>query len=207
MTANKQNYHHGDVPQALMDAALLRIKSDGVEKLSLRALARDIGVSQSAPYRHFKDKTELLIKLACSGFYKLSQCGKDDPLTDNPLENLVTVGVSYINFAIDNPEQYQLMFGSKIEDRREHQDLHEAGQAAFAVIVAQTTEGVESGYLMDEDPWLLARCCWAKVHGLASLAIDGFFSHLEEDLNAFYKKQVALCIRGIAKKPQEMNPG
>lgn len=201
MTANKQNYHHGDVPQALMAAALKRIKSDGVEKLSLRAIARDIGVSQAAPYRHFKDKTELLVKLACEGFYKLSKYDQDKYQGDDPLENLVNVGIGYIHFAIENPEQYQLMFGSKIDDRNEHEELVEAGQTAFAVIIEQTTKGVETGFLLPQDPLILAKCCWAKVHGLASLAIDGFLNKIEGDIDDFLRQQVVFCIRGIAKSP------
>lgn len=204
MTANKQNYHHGDVPRALMDAALVRIKNDGVEKLSLRAIARDIGVSQSAPYRHFKDKTELLVKLACEGFEKLADIDAIDISDDNVLNNLVTIGCCYIKFARENPETYKLMFGSKIEDRNSHEALHEAGQKAFSVIVNEVTKGVETGYLLDQEPLTLARCCWSKVHGLACLAIDGFFNNIEVSISDFLAQQVTFCVRGIAKKPEEI---
>jgi AcrR family transcriptional regulator len=205
MTSDKSNhYHHGDVPCALMAAALVRIKRDGVEKLSLRALARDIGVSQTAPYRHFKDKTCLLVELARSGFakltqYKLACCGDEVNL-----ENMVVFAMSYVYFAKEFPEQYKLMFGSKIEKRCEHPDLMASSHEAFTVILDQVTRGIERGFLIDEDPIYLAKFCWAHVHGLASLLIDGFFDDLPMDFDDFLRQQITYNIRGIAKDPNSI---
>jgi AcrR family transcriptional regulator len=209
MTAAKQNYHHGDVPQALMDAALSRIKQDGVEKLSLRAIARDIGVSQSAPYRHFKDKNALLAQLACDGFYQLANCKEKSELGENPLENLITIGLAYFDYAVNHPQHYMLMFGSKIEQRHEQDGLKEAGEAAFGVICAEIQNGVDSGLLIAHDPYILAKSFWAKLHGLSSLAIDGFFDKIGEDSGeaefaAFLQTQIKLSIRGLALNPQNV---
>ena len=206
MSAEKQNYHHGDVPQALLNAALERIKQDGVEKLSLRAIARDIGVSQTAPYRHFKDKNALLVKLAIDGFEQLAQC-KQAPEGDDVFANLIDIGIAYIEYAVEHPQHYQLMFGSKIEQRNQQLELKEAGQAAFAVIRTQTIKGMELGVFVDLEPQILAKCVWSKLHGLASLAIDGFFDSkdLPLELEPYLRLQIALTIRGLLKTPLDLD--
>jgi len=201
MTQDKNNhYHHGDVPSALMSAALVRIKQDGVEKLSLRALARDIGVSQTAPYRHFKDKRCLLVELARSGFSELASRQQQATPTEFNLKALIAVGMAYLQFAKEFPEQYKLMFGTKIENRCEHEGLMASSMKSFEVILNLAIKGVECGFLIDKDPGHLARCLWSNVHGLASLLIDDFYSNLEIDLDDFLKQQIAFNIRGISKE-------
>ncbi len=199
MTENKIQYHHGDLPTALIEAALKRIALVGVEKLSLRAVARDIGVSQTAPYRHFKDKTHLLVAIARQGFEMLESqkrlaCNQSDPVNE-----LINGGIRYVNFAITHPERYKLMFGSKIENRCEFEDLMTAGKAAFAVIVNRVERGVAEGILVEEDPQILAKNCWTTVHGISSLYIDGYFNDLGYKLEDFLRKEVTLCIRGMLK--------
>ena len=201
MTQDKNNhYHHGDVPSALMSAALVRIKQDGVEKLSLRALARDIGVSQTAPYRHFKDKRCLLVELARSGFSELASRQQQATPTEFNLKALIAVGMAYLEFAKEFPEQYKLMFGTKIENRCEHEGLMASSMKSFEVILNLAIKGVECGFLIDRDPAHLARCLWSNVHGLASLLIDDFYSNLEIDIDDFLKQQIAFNIRGISKE-------
>ncbi len=201
MASDKNKYHHGDVPQALMEAALVRIKKDGVEKLSLRALARDIGVSQTAPYRHFKDKTQLLVKLACDGFHELAnktdQASQGLPCTDA----IMATGKAYVSFAQEHPEQYKLMFGSKIESCGTHPELVEASQRSFAVLINHVNKGMDDGTLAQVDPILLAASCWAKVHGIASLLIDGFYENkLPCSFESFLEQQLDFNTYGIAKK-------
>ena len=201
---DKNQYHHGDVPSALMQAALLRIKNEGVDKLSLRALARDIGVSQTAPYRHFKDKNHLLVMLACKGFLELARRKPRLYETRDLFHSLVEAGMEYVYFAKEHPEQYKLMFGSKIENRSEHPQLMEAGGAAFQVIVDYTLQGVETGVFIENDPEILAKACWTTVHGIASLAIDDFFDELPGEFDVFIREQLTLCIRGFAKHPKPL---
>lgn len=200
MSQNKK-YHHGDVPRALMEAALHSIREHGVERLSLRAIARDVGISQTAPYRHFKDKTDLLVKLAAEGFYKLAE--RKTKIRTQPYseENLIAIGIGYVQFAKEHPEQYKLMFGSSIENRRDYKELMDASHTAFACILDQVKEGVEAGFLVDMDPEVLAKSCWTTVHGIASLLIDGFFDNIEYDFNEFLRQQVTFNVRGISKRP------
>ncbi len=204
MSDNKTQYHHGDVPSALMQAALLHIKNEGVEKLSLRALARDIGVSQTAPYRHFKDKNHLLVVLACKGFRQLA-CLKSQQPSPLAFIALIEAGMSYVYFAMEHPEQYKLMFGSKIKQRRDYPELMEAGGAAFQVISSYVVKGMEAGVFINKDPEVLARSCWTTVHGLASLGIDEYFEHIPGEFDDFLREQVSLCIRGFMKDPAQLD--
>ena len=202
MNEPNKKYHHGDVPRALMDAALVSIRENGVERLSLRALARDVGISQTAPYRHFKDKTHLLVKLASEGFYTLAAQKRSTRTTPYSQENLIDVGIAYVQFAKNHPEQYKLMFGSSIEHRRDYPELMDASHTAFQCIFEHVEEGINAGFLVDRDPEILAKSCWTTVHGIASLLIDGFFENIDYDFDDFLRQQVTFNIRGISKSPQ-----
>ena len=199
MTETKIQYHHGDLPSALIEAALKRIALEGVEKLSLRAVARDIGVSQTAPYRHFKDKTHLLAAIAREGFEMLAAQKQGVCGLSSTLDELIEGGVRYVQFAVANPERYKLMFGTKIENRCEFDGLMAAGQTAFSVMIERVEKGIAEGLLIDDEPLLLARSCWTTVHGISSLFIDGYFDDLGYNLDDFLRQQVTLCIRGILK--------
>ncbi len=206
MSHTNKKYHHGDVPRALMEAALTSIRENGVERLSLRALARDIGISQTAPYRHFKDKTHLLVKLAAEGFYELSNrklSTKSDSYSEN---DLIEVGIAYVGFAKEYPEQYKLMFGSSIENRRDYEELMDASHTAFACILEQVEAGIEHGTLINRDPEILAKSCWTTVHGIASLLIDGFFENVDYDFDEFLRQQVTINVRGMSTNPKSLNP-
>jgi len=205
MNDDKNQYHHGDVPSALMQAALLRIKNEGVDKLSLRALARDIGVSQTAPYRHFKDKNHLLVVLACNGFRELALRKPRLYETRDLFTSFTEAGMEYVYFAKEHPEQYRLMFGSKIENRSEHSELMTAGAAAFQVILDYTQQGVETGVFIEKEPEILAKSVWTTVHGIASLTIDDFFDKLPGEFDVFIREQLTLCIRGFAKHPKPLD--
>ncbi|MFT6261429.1 MAG: AcrR family transcriptional regulator [Bermanella sp.] len=202
MTHSNKKYHHGDVPSALMEAAIKSIRLNGIERLSLRALARDIGISQTAPYRHFKDKTQLLVKLAVEGFNTLVANKLDNRTGDYSEENLIEVGVNYVQFAKQHPEHYKLMFGSSIENRRDHEELIDASHAAFQCIFEQVEEGIKIGFLINEDPEILAKSCWTTVHGIASLYIDGFFENINYNFDEFLRMQVTFIVRGISKNPK-----
>src|SRR5690554_7492436 len=121
-TKTDNTYHHGNLREELLHKAISIIREKGVEKLSLRALARDVGVSQTAPYRHFTDKNELLAELATLALEELANeflasitLGKSAP------ENIQNAGEVYLRYAFDNPEKYRLMFGRSEEHTSELQ--------------------------------------------------------------------------------------
>src|SRR6186997_767300 len=112
-------YHHGDLRQALIKEALRTIRKQGVEAVTLRGVAEELGVSRTALYRHFTDKRALLETVACEGFRMLREA------TVNAWERggrgnagFEAMGVAYVRFAVENPEHYRVMFGSALERSR-----------------------------------------------------------------------------------------
>lgn len=200
MKTTKPHYHHGDLACACLDAAIKRIAIDGVEKLSLRAVARDLGVSQTAPYRHFNDKTHLLTLLAQQGFELLAEQTKQATVDQHGglQESMMACGLAYLNFAKHHPEHYRLMFGGRLQRQCGSTDLADTSLSAFDVILEQVTFGVEQGFLVQEDPRLLARTLWSTVHGMAMLMIDGFYSEYpDEELTPFLQTMLTHSVTGI----------
>jgi AcrR family transcriptional regulator len=201
MTSNKTQYHHGDLASAFMDAAIKRIAQEGVEKLSLRAVARDLGVSQTALYRHFDDKTHLLTLLAQQGFSRLAQVSSDAASQhgDDTFAAIMALGMAYIEFAQYHPEHYRLMFGGMLKRDCKDDALPEIRMTSFDVILQQANLGLARGDLIQLEPRLLARSCWAKVHGIAMLLIDGFYAdNSPAQLNRLLRDMLWINLRGIS---------
>lgn len=165
-------YHHGDLRQALLDVALELIAERGPDEFTLRGAARRIGVSHSAPYRHFADKDALLIELACAGFEALEVAGREAMAgveADQPRARLRAFGEAYLGFAAEHPAQYRVMFGRAISKPSEA--LREAGERAFDLLEDTVAEllGPDRAHASREH----AMAIMAGVHGLAMLALDG----------------------------------
>ncbi len=144
------------------------LERDGLAALTLRAAARDAGVSHMAPYRHFKDKDELLAAVAEEGFRELAEF-MDRPAAAS--DDRRASGIAYVSFALDNPALYRLMSGAGLSSPERFPGLLAAGAGAFQHCLAASSAGA-SGFAGGETP-AAAVAMWSIVHGLASLAIDG----------------------------------
>lgn len=168
------SYHHGDLRQALVDATLQAIAEEGVQGVTLRGVARLAGVSHMAPYHHFPDKTALLAAAAEAGFRRL-QSAMEARMRRFPAgdpRRIQAAGVAYAVFAVEHPDLFQLMFGSEFAVKREHPQLAQAADAAFACLLGALAEtGLTSGQGVGATE--LAVTPWALVHGLATLAVSG----------------------------------
>lgn len=193
-------YHHGNLRQALLDIAIDEIRAHGVEKLSLRALARALGVSQTAPYRHFSDKNTLLAELAANAFNDLAASVLTRINADNDtLKNMVAAGRAYIEFGLNNPEKYRLMFGLGIENRENYEFLATAGNSAFEVFTNLIYQGQQQGVITSESAGLLANACWSSLHGFVLLSIDGLFARRElpASLEDMLQHQMEFILRSL----------
>lgn len=170
--ATRAAYHHGDLPDRLMCLALQHIRCHGTQKLSLRALAREAGVSPTAPYRHFPTKQCLLAALATQGFRELQTRTEAAACGAETLEGkFLAMGSAYVQFAQDNPTTYQLMFGSVLGDFSTYDMLHNAAHGAYSVVDELLVRLVaEKALSLDADQ--LAGMVWAALHGIASLLIS-----------------------------------
>ena len=178
-SAQARPYHHGDLSRALVDAARRILEADGPAALSLRAVAREAGVSPAAPYHHFKDKTELLEAVAQGGWVAMSDaiCGARRDASD-PREAITDIGIAYVKFARENPALYRLMYDTT-RDRTampEHANKEESGynqvQEALVEAGADPTDARELE--------LATIASWCAVHGLAEMANFKEFQPLKE---------------------------
>ena len=166
-----QRYHHGDLAVALLRAAEAVLRRDGLEALTLRAVAREAGVSHTAPQHHFDDLTGLLSELAAVGFMRFrdAMLGAAAAAGDDPLTRGRALGLAYLDFARDNPGLFLLMFRSgRIDMRRPA--LMAAADAAFTVLA--NARGVAAPQAMTLPQAATVTATWAFVHGLAFLSID-----------------------------------
>ncbi|HNA22145.1 MAG TPA: TetR/AcrR family transcriptional regulator, partial [Agitococcus sp.] len=147
----KEHYHHGSLRDALISAAVQRLQSDGIAKLSLRALAADVGVSPTAVYRHFEDKSALLAAIACDGFVGLTQ-NMHKYLGHEPCDALVAlkrIGIGYVDYAIHHPAHYRLMFGQRMVERARYPDLFQASNTSFAMLRNTIKRGIDEQLFRD----------------------------------------------------------
>lgn len=197
---SENNYHHGNLREELMHAAITTIRQQGVEKLSLRALARDIGVSQTAPYRHFVDKNHLLAEVATLALQELATVflAAITP-SQSAAINIQHASELYLRYALDNPEKYRLMFGPIIADRQNYPQLVSAGRAAFTVLQQFIEQGQANGEITTIPAPLLANSCWANIHGLALAQMDGLLANLELPASheEILTQHIQLMIRAI----------
>jgi len=163
-------YHHGDLRTALLKTCCQHIAREGTEGLSLRALAREAGVSPTAPYRHFDSRQALLAALATEGFEELG-AAMAAVNADDPVRALFECGMAYVRYAEANPVKYHLMFGDVIGDFSGHDELIIAACACYERMEAVLARGLECGALRKADLRELGGTAWAMVHGLAGLVL------------------------------------
>ncbi len=166
------SYHHGDLRQQAHQLALDTLRNQGDTAISLRALAKELGVSAPALYRHFADRESLLAALAVTGFEEL----RDRLLAVDqqvPRRALIDIGLVYVAFAQDEPNLYRLMFGGRVLPKDAHPRLDQAGHGAFHVLQDTIDRAQQAGYLKPMPLAIMTAAAWSLVHGLAQLTIDG----------------------------------
>lgn len=174
MERTQKSYHHGNLREELLTTAERQLADSGTEDLSLRALARSVGVSQTAPYRHFSDKDELLAALATRGYQFLLADLQAVGMRagSSPIEQLHAFAHSYVGYAVSNPELFKLMFGPALQPLDRYPELRQASRDTYDLVRAIVRRGIEQSVFKDEDVAYLANAGWSGIHGLATLAID-----------------------------------
>ena len=169
-SSTNRPYHHGDLRAALLKSAERTLREKGVGALSLRELARDVGVSHAAPGRHFKDKQALIDALALDGYERLNQALR--AATEQPgltfEGRMAALARAYLGFAVENPELLELMFARK-HDPDSSAQLAAAVDQSLGGLTRMFAAAQERGEIVQGDPERITMIAAASLHGLAAL--------------------------------------
>lgn len=186
----KHKYHHGELRTALIDAALDRLKTHGMDALSLRPLARAVGVTQAAPYSHFRDKDDLLAAIAETGFQRLALRMVEAATGYNGvqprLERLVS---AYIHFAVENKALFQLMFSRELAVMKNYPTLAMTAGKSYSLFAAVLSRRAAAA----EETGFMTVMLWSLCHGLTTLIVDEKISLAHfgaADIDSFVKRAV-----------------
>ena len=183
--AKDRPYHHGDLREALLDAAHKLLGEKGVEGFTLADACRLAGVSTAAPYRHFPDRDAVLDALVSRGFQNLEAAmrARAADYTEGSIDRIVATGQAYVAFAVDEPALFRVMFRRPPEhDPTSPMALD--GDSCFGAVLEALTALQEQRGLKSDDLLDLAMPLWAVVHGVANLMIDGAFERKAPGVDA-----------------------
>ena len=196
-------YHHGDLTRALVDAARRLLESEGPSALSLRAVAREAGVSPAAPYHHFKDKAELLDAIASEGWDILGTQMAAAKAATTGMQQLTALGIAYVCFARDNPALYRVMYDAARDKDEMPEDIQSNKDSAYCMV---RDTMIENGADPEQDRHLelAGVAAWCGAHGLAEMASFKQFDHLKTELGGerpFF--EAVLSHMGLFPKPHQ----
>ena len=180
MTALKNTYHHGDLRNALVLTAVRMIEDDGLGQFSLRAAAREVGVSPNAAYRHFNDKSGLLTAVGRHGFEQLAlrmrRAMSANRAGKGPAERAVArfkaTGRAYVEFALAHPELFEVMFGRSGAHSPVPRDSADGEAGTYALLGSALDDLVSTGVLAAARRPGAELKAWVTVHGFARLCLD-----------------------------------
>lgn len=179
LSALLKSYHHGDLKNALIRAGLEILTETGISDLSLRKVAKRAGVSEAAPYRHYKDKEALLAGIAEQGFLRLSALLEqtESKHEDEPMELFYQMGITYLLFARTNPDSMRIMFRNRNHsEATDATDLQEGADRVFNYFIDLVEYCQQEQIAKDGHPLALALSYWTSIHGLSILLIDNGIS-------------------------------
>jgi AcrR family transcriptional regulator len=178
-SSTRRAYHHNDLPEALTTAALQAITARASVDISLREIARMIGVSHAAAYRHFDTKTALLSAVATRGMWRLAAWMRriERLPAATPGDKVCALGSGYVRFGFAHPGYHRAMFAPAVARKADFPELREASDAASAPLVRAVEACMAAGLLRGETNRCVEHslAIWSLVHGVVTLALDGQF--------------------------------
>jgi AcrR family transcriptional regulator len=187
-------YHHGNLRTALLEQAERTVRERGVQALSLRELARDVGVSHGAPRRHFPDRQALLDALAIAGFERLGAELREamDGAGEDFRARVQATATAYIRFATRDTALLELMFAGK--HQQPSGELQMAAESAFAVMLELIEQGQREGALDSGERERVGLVLFATIQGIAALVTGGMVA--AEQVDELVADAIAHFLRG-----------
>lgn len=197
----KGRHHHGDLRRALLTQTLALVENKGLHAVTLRALARRLGVSEAAPYHHFKNKQELLACLAAEGYARLYDAVRAavDAAGADPFAQLAGIGRAYVEVALAHPGMFRLMFGEHLLELGTFPEVQREGRRVSTLHADVARACAEVGGNSGLSEATIIRTSWAMVHGVAWLVIEQEvrFEPGEAGAQELTEQAVAILIAGI----------
>lgn len=179
----KARYHHGDLKEALVQAAYTLVARDGADNFLLSDACKLAGVSTAAPYKHFRDRDEILEIVVSRAFDAFSEASMSAVAAkgEGTLEGMIAMGEAYVTFAVEQQHLFRLMFGQHPKLKQAAQDNGQ-GEKCFSGVIEQVAKYCAANDLPG-DPRAIAIRLWTFVHGAASLLIDEDYAVVAPDLD------------------------
>jgi AcrR family transcriptional regulator len=198
----RRTYHHGDLRQALVDAARSLLAGGGPAALTLRAAAREAGVSQTAPYRHFASREDMLAAVAEDGFRRLHARMVEGAAAHRGKRGLQQIAIEYVRFALEYPAEYRVMFGreaAELEETAASSALRDASGSVMDLLQGGIEQMQHAGVVRQGDAAVMALSAWALVHGLVMLTLDGQGSRTRhKPVESLAREATSLLMIGMA---------
>jgi AcrR family transcriptional regulator len=206
-SAERRSRERADTRQRILDAAREMFVREGFEATTMRAIAQRIEYTPTAIYHHFANKHALLTELCTLDFRALAGAFQRIGRIDDPLARLSRIGAAYVDFGLEHPMQYQLLFMARRPEVPPEAcaPADDPGEDAYSFLRDTCAEAIVSGRMLPEcdDPEELAQMCWGSLHGLVALHIamgeDAFIDW--RDVRATATRMSAALMRGLMRRP------
>ncbi|HHT25143.1 MAG TPA: TetR/AcrR family transcriptional regulator [Clostridiaceae bacterium] len=181
----KENYHHGNLPQALLRQGLHMLTEYGEEKLSLREVAKHCGVSPAAPYSHFKNKNDFIQAINNYVMLKLTEeLQETEKLYSGKKSLIIELGLTYVLFFLKNPNCFSILFSQSNHAEAILFDYQDNANPAFSVLKHAAESIFENFPISEEQKHNILLAMWSMVHGLAAtVSMPGVAERMQQDLD------------------------
>lgn len=200
----RETYHHGDLKNALLEAALEIIAESGSDLFTLREAARRLGVNHRAVYRHFEDKTTLLAAVAEQGFAALTAAGTKEMarLPEAEVEErLLALAHAYLKFALEHHGHFRVMFGPRLNEDGRFPSLEAEVSRAFKMLRAEFDRGVKLEIFPALNTVDATVSMWSAVHGFATLVVTRRIPVKKTKLSEYSDRIIGPLLKGLLRMP------